>query len=472
MRLNTIFLTLYFQFGNVFAPPPSNLEFLLSLYQFSNGFLCGNSFYEDTEVLDVKRTAEQNFGKGLRFPQEYKDDVLHSEVKYKKYFQYPIRKIGGLYLPNVKAKTFLHMVIFNRNKDELEVVDVIAKLTYYDSAKCIRINTGLVTPSPVAPDSEPPNGYQCGRNKFIDDQMVEKTHERVLEDRNNFYPAPSFGNIFRADLGYQIWPIFRKGPMILYKNGGKNIGRYFLVLDKKYRLVNVVVKGHEKELFICIKSRKHRQAPASDPLSELFVPPPLIKYQCGKISFNEEVVLKIADTIKYRVESNPKKIGTYLHRHEGPPFNERGFIVTITKDGQLYEHGARGPFRMIFTPTYQIIGLAMFVNNELKACNKEKISGHKKHDISNYQCYKKTFRHDQLVAAANQACTKMKRLVLNFPAMYRGPKFMDNGDYFTFPVIDGELFGGKNRNPGPYRVAINSKCEVVGGIHQTFHSDR
>lgn len=110
-----------------------------------------------------------------------------------------------------------------------------------------------------------------------------------------------------------------------------------MIINNQKQLIDVVIKGYSNNYMRCIRSRKPPKAPASDPYSKLFVPPPKAGYLCGRLFFNAEVLNENAAIIKSKA-SNALK-GKFPQKYNGPPFNQRCLIYPIIQDGSLFKSG-------------------------------------------------------------------------------------------------------------------------------------
>ncbi|RKF55559.1 putative guanyl-specific ribonuclease f1 [Erysiphe neolycopersici] len=237
-----------------------------------------------------------------------------------------------------------------------------------------------------------------------------------------------------------------------------------MVLDNDNHFIDVVILGYNRNLIRCIKSRKPSQAPSHDLSLNLYVLPPRFVYHCGTCVFTEKAILNTVAHIKDLFKS--QTIGRKLQQHDGAPFSmDSSWIGSISKGGNLLYGGHSGQFRIILSKDLQVMGIAMYVQNELKKCKKMEHGRIKNHDKGSYHCYDTVFNNPQLEAAAEQACKKLFDTAnTKYPALYEGPKFEYKKEYLTFPISSSSLFGDAWTHPGPYRVAISWDCEVVGAF--------
>lgn len=91
---------------------------------------------------------------------------------------------------------------------------------------------------------------------------------------------------------------------------------------------------------------------------------------------------------------------------------------------------------MILSPDYNVISVAMLQDGAYKRCERGTRKVKKNHDLSDYLCNEQEFTYHKLVAAAEDACEKLKdESRNNFPAKYEGPGFKRDPPYFTYPVF-------------------------------------
>ncbi|POS82888.1 hypothetical protein EPUL_004393, partial [Erysiphe pulchra] len=341
-----------------------------------------------------------------------------------------------------------------------KVVDVVAIITIDENyTKCIRKDSTHTVPSSSEP--EIPNGYICGYEFFTDETINQSLAlAQTRNEEKTKYPSPYVGLIYSEDKKYLVWPI--KNGNELYISGIRH-GPYYLVLSKERKLVDVVVKGYSDNFLRCIRSRKPPKAPASDPYSKLFVPPPRTGFLCGKAFFDDKILEDTAKIAKKKASGKVK--GKFPKEHFGPPCNQKCLIWPILKDGSLYKKGNRGSYRFILTPNYKVMIVAISVGDEFKACERKTIKAKKNHDKSGYYCNRQSFSHHQLVKAAEAACKKMNSASnIRYPARYEGTGFRSdaNGPYFTYPVLRNGDY--RQSHASPHRVVINTNCEVVGAL--------
>ncbi|POS83239.1 hypothetical protein EPUL_005081, partial [Erysiphe pulchra] len=454
MRLVTLILILNFQFGHILATFPHSLGLPAQTNHSPKGYECGDVFFTYSEVNDVLILTLESLYEGYNYPQRYQGQ-LYSESKFKEYFIYPICK-GTRILPQAKYIATTYRVVFTT--DSKEPVDVIAKITTGDYTKCIRRDSSHIEPSHLEPVI--PNGYVCGHEFFTDEilrQSLAIAQSKIGESTR--YPCPYVGNLFPADGGYQMWPILRGKN--LYKSGTVHIGPYYLILNKEWDLVEVVVKGFSNNFLRCIRSRQAPKAPASDPHSKLFVPPPKTGYICGKAFFDDKVLENSAEIAKTQVSK--VNMSKFPKEYSGHPYNQQCLIWPLKQDGNLYKRGTIGPYRLVLNLDYKVLSVAILDGKVLKACDKKTIKSKKNHDTSEYLCAHQSFSHQNLVTAAEEACAKMNTGArYRYPAKYVGPEFDLKGPYFTYPVFQRGVYG--QRHVGLDRVVINTNCEVVGAL--------
>ncbi|POS83788.1 hypothetical protein EPUL_005250, partial [Erysiphe pulchra] len=316
-------------------------------------------------------------------------------------------------------------VVFTRNSGE--AVDVIAKITTDDYTRCIRRISSQIVPTYSEPENS--NGYLCG-HEFFTDEIIHQSIAlaQVKYTSKTKYPSPSFGLLFPTDSGYLIWPITRGKK--LYRSGTGNCLCSSSIQDKERQFVDVVVRGFNHNFLRCIRSRQPPKAPASDPYSKLFVPPPKSGYLCGKTFFDEKVLegdAKIAES-----QASNRFNSQFPKDYSGPPYYQKCLIWPIAIDGKLYQRGAKGPYRFILSLDYKVMGVAILVGVNLKACDKITIMAKKNHDTSDYN------------------------------SKYEGSGFNSDGPFFTYPVLRYGVY--TQRSAGPNRVVINTNCEVVGAL--------
>ncbi|POS83238.1 hypothetical protein EPUL_004198, partial [Erysiphe pulchra] len=437
MRLVTLFLILNIQLSYI-----HDLSAQARLVP--KGYECGNIFFTDSEVNEALSLAKAALDEGHNFPQRYYGKI-YSDTKFKEYFIWPIKPWTT------------YRVVFTR--DSNEAVDVVAKITIdNDYAKCIRRGSSHIEPSPLEPVIA--NGYLCGQTFFTDEIIRQSLAiAQFMFHKKNKFPCPYVGSLFPRNSGFLMWPIMKEKN--LYYSGKVHIGPYYLILSKELLFVEVVIKGFSKNFLRCIRSRQAPKAPDSDPHSKLFVPPPKTGFICGKTFFDDKVLQDGVEIAKKQA-SNVKK-SQFPVKYFGPPYYEHSLIWPLMKDGSLYKRGKIVAYRLILKPDYKIIGVAVWYQGELKACDRKTIKTKKKHDTSDYQCIKHRFSHQQLVTAAEEACTRMSLAKKNmYPASYEGPEFNSKGPYYTFPVLQNDIF--RHRNVGRNRVVINANCEVVGAL--------
>ncbi|POS82557.1 hypothetical protein EPUL_005323, partial [Erysiphe pulchra] len=427
MRLVALSLILNIQLQHIFATFPKSLRLPARSNHDLDGYECGNVFFTNFEVYDALRLGLASLDEGFNYPQRYQGK-LYSESKLEEYFLYPISKHSRI-LPQTKYPVTTFRVVFTRGSDE--AVDVIDKITTDDYTRCIRRDSSHIEPSHS--ELEKSNGYLCGHEFFTDEILRQSLALAQISDQENFiYPCPYFGLLYRADSGHLLWPI--KSGNELYRFGKARVEPYYLILSKEKQLVDVVIKGPTNNFLRCIRSRQSLKIPVSKPHSKQLVPPPKSGFLCGRTFFDENVLKKDAEIAKSQARG--VKRSQFPKKHFGPPYNEKCLIWPICKDGSLYKRGSKGPYRFILTPDYKVMGVAVWVGDRLKACDKKTIIAEKNHDTSDYQCCMERFSHQQLVEAAEEACVKMNASSNNiYPASYEGPGFNSEAPYFTYPVL-------------------------------------
>ncbi|POS83737.1 hypothetical protein EPUL_003166, partial [Erysiphe pulchra] len=450
MKVSALFLILNIQLGHISAAHPNQLLLSAQTNHDQKGYECGSIFFTDLEVNEALSLALDSMEKGFKYPERYQGK-LYSELNFKEYFLWPIRK-GSRTSPQTKDPRTNFRVVLTR--DSREAVDVIALTTTNDYTKCIRRHSSLEGQSHSEP--EIPDGYICGHRFFADETIRQSLALALNRDKHKTeFPSPYVGLIYPKDSGYMMWPIMR-GKM-LYKSGTV-YGPYFLILDKGSEIVDVVVRGFSNNFLRCIRSRKPSKAPESDPHSNS---PSKSGFLCGKTFFDDKVLKDATDIAKRKVGNGIR--GQYPKEYSEHPYNEKCFIWPILKDGRLYSNGKKGPYRFILTPDYKAMSVTILLGDKLEACERITIKAKKTHDISGYLCYKRRFSHQQLVEAAERACGEINSGTRHFyPASYKGPRFNSDGPYFTYPV--DQYFVSTQRNVSPDRVVINANCEVVGAL--------
>ncbi|POS82662.1 hypothetical protein EPUL_005255, partial [Erysiphe pulchra] len=344
-------------------------------------------------------------------------------------------------------------VVFTR--ESREVVGVIAKIATDDYVKCIRRGGSQIKPSQLQP-----NGYLCGHKFFTDEilrQSLVLAQSSVPE--KSIYPCPYFGHLYPENSGYLMWPIIRGNKLFI--SGMVPIGPFYLILNKEKKFVDVVARGFNNNFLRCTRTSEPLEAPVSDLQGKLFVPPSKSGFLCGKTFFDDEVLKDNAKIAKSQagkvVESKFPQI------YSGPPYYQPCWIWPLKQDGKLYKRGAKGPYRFILKPDYKVIGVAIWVKGNLMPCDRRTITAEKNHDTSDYQCNEQHFSHQQLVRAAEEACVRMNDSAQNHhPARYKGSGFNSEEPFFTYPVLQNGVY--KQRRVGPYRVVINTNCEIVGAL--------
>ncbi|POS83658.1 hypothetical protein EPUL_004335 [Erysiphe pulchra] len=456
MRLFALFWILNIQLAHIFATPPNPPQPSAQANLDLDGYECGNVFFTYREINNALSLALPSIDKGYNYPRRYQGK-LYSDSLFKEYLIYPISKRFRV-LPKTKNPITNFRVVFTRNSNK--AVDVIAKITVEDDyTKCIQKVNSHTVPSSSEPEIS--NGYICGYEFFTDETINESLAiARTKFKASNLFPSPYFGDIYPKDSGYMMWPIISGNKLY---TSGIVFGPYYLILSKDRKLVDVVVRGYSNNFLRCIRSRKPPKAPVSDPYSKLFVQPPKTGFFCGKTFFDNQVLQGLAEIIKEKAGKVVK--GQFLQECSGPPYDELFFTWPLLREGSLYKRGNKGSYRLVLTPEYKVMSVAVLVIDKLEACVRKTITAKKNHDESGYQCYYQSFSHEQLVKAAEDACVKMNGPVSNrYPAGYEGPGFGSNADgpYFTHPVFQNGVHGPKQASAD--RVVINTNCEVVGAL--------
>ncbi|POS83269.1 hypothetical protein EPUL_004641, partial [Erysiphe pulchra] len=287
--------------------------------------------------------------------------------------------------------------------DGIDAVDVVDQIKNDDYAKCIRRESSHTKPSHS--ELENSNGYLCGHEFFTDEilrQSLALAQSSVSEKPN--YPCPYFGRLYPENSGNLMWPIL-KGEN-LYRSGKAHIGPYYLILNRERQFVDVVVKSLTNNFLRCIRSGQPSKEQESEPQSKPTLSPLKSGFLCGKIFFDNNVLQKDAEIASS--QAGNKFPGEYPKEYIGPPYNEKCLIWPIFKDGSLYRRGVKGPYRFVLTLDYKVIGVAVWTEGKLLACDEKTITTEKNHDTSDYQCNKQRFSHQQLVEAAEEACVRMK----------------------------------------------------------------
>jgi len=110
-----------------------------------------------------------------------------------------------------------------------------------------------------------------------------------------------------------------------------------LILDREKQLFDVVIRVYTNNILRCIRSRKPPTAPASDPLSKLFVQPPRPGFLCNTVFFDYNVLEENAEIVKANVGS--ETINRFPEEYSGPLCSQRCLIWPILQDGSLFRRG-------------------------------------------------------------------------------------------------------------------------------------
>ncbi|POS82443.1 hypothetical protein EPUL_005311, partial [Erysiphe pulchra] len=339
--------------------------------------------------------------------------LLFSDSLSSEYLMWPIKKESRV-LSNTKYKTGTFFVVFKKNG---HLMGVISKLVNNDYTKCIKKNFSPT--KPLASVSDGTNAYQCG-HEILSDQKIQQatTLAKSNIELKNIYPMPYVGSLYPKTSGYMIWPVLYRRR--LYKSG-RDAGPFFIVLNKEGELIDTVVRGYSKNFLRC-KRIKIPNAPISDPDSNLFVPP-RPGFQCGRIFFEKKVLEEAALEAQLIIFRNKDR--RYPTEYNGYPFNQKCWLWPLFNTGKLAKKGMAGPYRVVFTPDYKVLGAAIISEKgELEACESKIMTAEKNHDPNDYYCSENIYTSFQLAEAAEEACEKMNNDRKKFyPAKYEGPSF-------------------------------------------------
>ncbi|KHJ31129.1 putative secreted effector protein [Erysiphe necator] len=387
-----------------------------------------------------------DFGKGC-VPREY-HGRLYGDADTSKYILWPIVRENLTPFPSPINPFY---IVIDRNGDN--IIDVIASMANGDYIKCIRRDSSLTNFSTPGPETT--NGYVC-THEFLSDGLITNSLMLAKKNgvKNSYYPKPYFGNLYPRGKSYKLWPIFARRK--LYRGGSSPVEPFFLIINKKYELVDVVAKGVESNFIRC--SRSYKIVTISIPDT-----PNVAKrsgFQCGKLFFDIEDIKRVGSEAK---GSNfLRKSKKLPQEYDGPPFNEPVLLWPILSTKRGYKKGSLGPYRVVLTPDHKIKGAAYYLNKKIRKCEPRKITGQINHDPNDYYCLDFILRNQHLIRSTKIGCSKMTgKTDTHFPALYEGPKFEKVGPYFTYPVYEINDF---KTNAGLHRVVFNADCEVVGAL--------
>ncbi|POS85323.1 hypothetical protein EPUL_002941, partial [Erysiphe pulchra] len=282
------------------------------------GYECGNVFFTHDEVQEVLLRVINYAQDKSRTIHEYRGP-LYSDSLSSEYLMWPIKKESRVIINN-------------------------------EFTKCIKRDGSPTKPSASVSDGT--NAYECGYEVLSDQQIEEAT---ILARSNmrlgNKYPIPYFGTLFPEASGYLIWPVLY-GKRLYTK--GREAGPIFIVLNKEGKLIDTVVRGYSKNFLRCARIRKIPNAPISDPYNKLFVPPPRPGFQCGRIFFEKKSLDEAAREAKLVIFRNKRK--RYPTEYNGHPFNQKCWLWPILNNGKLSKKGMIGPYRVVITPDYEVLG--------------------------------------------------------------------------------------------------------------------
>ncbi|KHJ31332.1 hypothetical protein EV44_g0219 [Erysiphe necator] len=406
-----------------------------------------------------------DFGKGY-VPRQY-HGRLYGDADTSKYILWPILR-GNLTPFSSPINPFY--IVIDRNGEN--IIDVIASMANGKHIKCIRRDSSLTNLSTPGPETN--NGYVC-THEFLSDELIKNS--LMLAKKNarkiRFYPIPYLGNLYPYESYYRLWPIFARRKLYkgdssicnFYLASSKNetlilkLGRvepFFLIINKKYELVDVVAEGVNNNYIRCSRSNEILTISIPDT-------PNLVKrsgFQCGKLFFDIEDIKRVGSEAKRSLFSYKSK--SLPQEYDGPPFNEPVFLWPIMSTSKRYIRGSMGPYRVVITPDLKIKGAAYYFNKKIRKCEPRKITGQINHDSNDYFCLGFVITNQQLIRTTKIGCSKMTgKSVTFFPALYEGPKFEKAGPYFTYPVYGTNNF---KTNAGLHRVVFNADCEVVGAL--------
>ncbi|POS83081.1 hypothetical protein EPUL_003737 [Erysiphe pulchra] len=440
----------------------------------NKGYECGTVFFSDSEVQIVLSIALGYSDSEPKRPQRY-FGLLYSDAMITEYLLWPIKKENLIFAPSKcesRSQTFRalvltisiavetsHRIVYTRNGKQ--VIDVISRISTNDFTKCIR-KGGLQSELSISM-SQPADGFQCG-HRFFRDEEIRRSLRFALENigAHKEYPAPYTGSLFPEDRGYLLWPILSRGK--LFTSGLGQVEPYFLVITREGELIDTVVKGRSSQFLRCLRTKEPPVALGSDLHRKLFVQPYRSGFKCGT-DFFDDAILKISAELAQNT-ANHRRQYRFPESYSGHPFNEPCLLWAIKSDGSLFKRGSVGPYRLVFTLDFEIKCVGIFNNGEIKACDKVTIKANKDHDTSDYFCYKRLFKNQQLVDTARKGCKKMWKEKGRYPARYEGPGFEKKGPYFTYPVL---MKGFYREYTGTTRIIINSNCELVGAITAIRH---
>ncbi|KAI6244702.1 hypothetical protein HI914_07503 [Erysiphe necator] len=406
-----------------------------------------------------------DFGKGC-VPREY-HGRLYGDADTSKYILWPIVRKN---LTPFSSPIYPFYIVIHRNGEN--IIDVIASMANGDHIKCIRRDSSLTNFSTPGPETT--NGYVC-THEFLSDELIKNSLMLAKKNgvKNSFYPKPYIGNLYPQGESYKLWPIFARRK--LYRGGSSICNFYlasskketltlklgpvepfFLIINKKFELVDVVAKGVESNFIRC--SRSYKIVTISIPDT-----PNLVKssgFQCGKLFFDIEDIKRVGSEAK---GSNfLRKSKKLPQEYDGPPFNEPVLLWPILSTKRGYKRGLMGPYRVVLTPDFKIKGAAYYLNKKIRKCEPRKITGQINHDPNDYYCLGFVITNQQLLRTTKIGCSKMIGTSETFfPAIYEGPKFEKAGPYFTYPVYEANDF---KTNAGLHRVVFNAECELVGAL--------
>ncbi|POS82288.1 hypothetical protein EPUL_005391, partial [Erysiphe pulchra] len=359
------------------------------------GYDCGNLFVTNGMVSDALELAFSEEGKNSI--RSYVGPLYAIDMGYLTWpiFDYLSRSIKrkGKFPAGLWRRP-LHQIVFSSKG---EVIDVIIMTSNKDFAKCWRVDYSQ--PNPKGQDLVTSKDYYCG-SRFIPNEDLKKS-------------------------------VRQKGP-------------YFIVIDPKGRLKDVIVRVFGDGYVKCMPSNIDPPAYASNEKYEVNTRSSGSGFDCNGIFFYDDDLL-LASNIARKVRTTGRNI-LFPEKYFGPPFDSPCLMWPIkpsrsTTLMNVILTGNSSKFRLVLTPDFDVMCVVIKDYDRIKKCEKKTIGGEGlNHDQNNYKCEEKVFFNEELVKTAEAACKKKFDFTKSYPRSYEGITFDVPGPYLIYPLIKGGLY--------------------------------
>ncbi|POS82050.1 hypothetical protein EPUL_005710, partial [Erysiphe pulchra] len=436
------------------VPASSTIPEQISPEQISqggNGYDCGKYFFTDQIDLIAIKEAFSDVGRGLVMPYS---GPLYSQTM--NLYIWPLLYDRLIELTNRIWRASVYQLVFTEHG---EIIGAIVKIANNDFVGCWR--TENYQPKAQLYDLEQSNGYYCGQ-KFIPNEDLSYSRDIAITyiGKGRQFPAAYTGHLYNADAGFLIWPIYRGQVYYKYGNGPK--GPYYIVIDPKGQIQDVIVKTVKQKSFVrCIKSRNDLSPPYVDAERSTAVGSSTTAkirfsgFRCDDAFFSDNDLETARKTAKVRRNSVYPKLHhgypcdsfclLWPVRLSGIPYGpgKIPFVSLIFKFHKLnvFSKGRTTPYRLVLSLEYEIMCVIIKSANDIKKCDRKimvnKVSNE---DKNHYRCGIRVFKNHELLSAAKAACQKKKGYYTMYPRHYEGAVFEVEGPYQIYPLKKDKKF--------------------------------